>query len=184
MAGRKRAQGASASRRDSAGPLAWLARRRDASGRPLLSEAQRLAGERLARDFWFARMTPRVTADWSGTVTSGRRRRAAPSHGADLRDAQLAARERVRRALDAVGAELSGVLVDVCCLEEGLEAAERAQGWPKRSGKVILQLALTRLARHYGLDEPTRGSRAAARILHWGTEDYRPRITDDADEAG
>lgn len=46
-------------------PLGWLARRRDKDGNALISEAQLHAGERLARDFWFAQMTPRVTADWS-----------------------------------------------------------------------------------------------------------------------
>jgi hypothetical protein len=81
----------------------------------------------------------------------------------------------VRRALAGVGPELAGVLIDVCCHLKGLEEAERAAGWPQRSGKVVLQLALTRLARHYGLGPvPERGAPRAANVRHWGSNDYRP----------
>jgi Domain of unknown function (DUF6456) len=62
------------------------------------------------------------------------------------------------RPLAAVGPELCGVLVDVCCELRGLEEAEKTRGWPQRAGKVVLQLALTRLARHYGLDGARRGA--------------------------
>lgn len=58
-----------------------------------------------------------------------RQRRAAPSNAA-LRDEVLAAKERVMRALMAVGPELAAVLVDICCERKGLEEAEKANGWP------------------------------------------------------
>jgi hypothetical protein len=93
--------------------------------------------------------------------------------GIELQDAVIAARERVRHALEAVGPELSGILVDVCCHLNGLEEAERSIGWPQRSGKVVLQLALTRLARHYGL-LPSQEPSLNSRIRHWATPDYRP----------
>jgi hypothetical protein len=52
------------------------------------------------------------------------------------------------RALMAVGPEVAGILVDICCELKGLEDAEKANGWPQRAGKVVLQIALTRLAKH------------------------------------
>ena len=157
-------------------PIAWLARRRDKDGRPMISEEQLAAGERLRADFWFAQMTPRVTADWGG-VGSGSGRRGAPGVGVELQDGVIAATERVRRALSAVGPELAGVLIDVCCHLKGLEEAERMAGWPQRSGKVVLDMALTSLARHYGL---LRGDSAAApRVRHWGADDYRPALGGD-----
>jgi Domain of unknown function (DUF6456) len=153
-------------------PIGWLRRRRDKDGEPLISQAEFDAGERLRADFWFAQMTPRVTADWS-SGPSGHARRAAPGHGVEMQDGVIAARDRVHRALAAVGPELSGVLIDVCCHLKGLEEAERGAGWPQRCGKVVLRVALAGLARHYGLVCPATGS---GRVRHWGGEDYRPEL--------
>jgi hypothetical protein len=157
------------------GPLAWLRRRKDKDGQGLITEPQFAAGERLAADFLKAQLAPRVTANWSGIVPGRRMRRAAPGAGVEMSDSAVAARTRVHRALAAVGPELAGILLDVCCLDVGLEAAERAQRWPQRAGKVVLQLALTGLARHYGLlpPEPPPG---AHRLRHWGSDDYRPNL--------
>lgn len=152
-------------------PLAWLARRRDKSGRPMIDSREFEAGERFRADFHFAQMTPRVTANWSLDTSGGGRRRGGAPGMVALCDNVVAAQERVRRALAVVGPELAGVLVDVCGHLKGLEHAERRAGWPARSGKVVLQLALQALARHYGLKgEPRAVSR------QWGAEDYRPRI--------
>jgi hypothetical protein len=156
------------------GPLAWLRRRRDKDGTPLVSEAQYAAGERLAADFWRAQLSPRVTANWTQSLSGRRMRRATPGAGVELADGVMAARERVQRALKAVGPELAGILLDVCCHEIGLEAAERAEGWPQRAAKVVLQLALTRLARHYGLIAPEPPPRS--RLRQWGEADYRPNL--------
>jgi hypothetical protein len=91
-----------------------------------------------------------------------------------MSDAAVAARQRLNAALDAVGPELAGTLLDVCCFEVGLEATGRAAGWPRGAVRVVLDLALTRLARHYGLIAPEPP--AAGRIRHWGDADYRPTI--------
>jgi hypothetical protein len=88
----------------------------------------------------------------------------------------------VGRAIEAVGPELSGVLIDVCCELKGLEQAERDQGWPQQAGKVVLQLALTRLARHYGMG--TSESSSPRRMRHWGSEDYQPTIDAWREEEG
>lgn len=158
-------------------PLAWLRRRKDRGGVALISEPQFDAGERLRADFWFAQMTPRVTMSWSTTAPARHRRRSGMAFRSDaeLADNVAAARERVRRALGAVGPELCGVLIDVCCHLKGLEEVERAVGWPQRSGKIVLQLALSALARHYGIDMPARSAQSEAnRVRHWGGEGYRP----------
>ena len=156
-------------------PIAWLRRRKDKDGEPMISQPQFDAGERLRADFWFAQMTPRVTANWSAVGGTGRRRKSGAGSSSDMLDSVAAARERVGRALAVVGPELAGVLIDVCCHLKGLEAAEREAGWPQRSGKVVLQLALSRLARHYGLGESaSHATPRAAQVRHWGSGDYRP----------
>lgn len=158
-------------------PLGWLRRRKDRDGTPLIDAHQLEAGERLRADFWRAQMAPRITANWESQAPSKRARRAAPRNPAEFREAVVAARQRVVRALEAVGPELAGVLVDVCCHLQGLAEVEKSQSWPQRSGKVILQIALTRLARHYGLLGADDGSaQMRARLRHWGAEDYRPSL--------
>src|SRR5204863_5803821 len=98
-------QGASPMRAAPEGSLAWLRRRRDKDGLPLITEPQFSAGERLGADFWHAQLTPRVTAAWSGIATSRRTRPAAPGAGVELGDHVVAARPPIHRALDAVGPE-------------------------------------------------------------------------------
>ncbi len=154
-------------------PLAWLHQRRNRDGQPLISQAQFDAGERLRLDFELAQLMPRVTASWGAAVPAGRRR--GPEVGLELSERALAARMRVEAALQAVGPELANVLLDVCCFLKGLEQAELAYRWPRRSGKVLLHVGLAQLARHYGL-APDTGKQAIARagIASWAVADYRP----------
>ena len=157
-------------------PLSWLARRKDKDGRPMLSEHEIAAGERLRADFWFAKMTPNVTANWSQLLSEVSGRRGAPDHGAGAASHVIAARERVRLALKAAGPDLAGMLIDVCCHLNGLEMAEKSGGWPSRSGKVVLQIALRLLARHYGFVGADGGAHSSgAGPTHWGADGYRPK---------
>jgi hypothetical protein len=155
------------------GALAWL-RRKGRSGRALFTEAQFNAAERLAADFWNAQLMPRTTANWSAVTPGQRVRRPTPGAGVDLADWVVAARQRFSRALEAVGPELAGILVDVCCFDQRLEEAGEAAGWPERAARVVLDLALTRLARHYGMLAPERP--VAGRLRHWGDAGYRPTL--------
>ena len=143
-------------------PLAWLARRKGRDGRALIEPVHLQAGERLRAEFTRAQLMPRITSNWSAAVADGRRG-ASP---AAFTEAVITARQRTRQALDAVGPEFSGLLIDVCCFLKGLADVERDRGWPARSGKVVLQLGLERLARHYGLSVEARG-RARVEVRTW-----------------
>ncbi len=150
-------------------PLVWLARRRGKDGRPLLEPEHLQAGERLRRDLDLARTLPRVTSRWDGMPgQSPGQPQAGP-----ISDAILAARQRVDAALLAVGPEFSGLLLDICGFLKGLETIEAERQWPRRSARIVLDLALARLARHYGLSLPPRRQ---APLRHWGAEDYRPQL--------
>jgi len=162
-------------------PLAWLRGRVDHGGGSYLSQEQFEAGERLRHDFTAAMLTPSVTANWSAFHLPRQTRRGHVSGGA-ASDGAVAARQRIDAAVEAVGPEFAGLLVDVCCLLTGLEDVERARRWPKRSAKLVLRLGLAQLARHYGL-VPRECSPGRRRRHHWARPGYRPAIDAGAPEA-
>ena len=149
-------------------PLAWLARRKGRDGRALIEPVQLLAGERLRGEFTRANLMPRITANWSASVAAGPRGASA----ATFTEAVIGARQRVRVALDAVGPEFSGLLLDVCCFLKRLEQVESERSWPPRSAKIVLQLGLDRLARHYGLRGEAHG-RGKAVVRTWLADDAK-----------
>ena len=151
-------------------PLTSLSRLEERDGTAFFPDDAVQAGERLAADFHRAHLNPKVTATWEPRVTS--RTKGEAGGALDLTEAAMAARMRFARAADALGPELSGVAIDVCCFEKGLEAVERERQWPARSAKLLLRAALLSLARHYA-PPPGRSQRASH---HWGEEDYRPPI--------
>ena len=77
---------------------------------------------------------------------------------------------RCARRLTRLGPEFTGLLLDVCCFLKGLEDVERERGWPRSSAKVVLQLGLDRLARHYGYGGEARGA-ARAPVRTWLAQD-------------
>jgi hypothetical protein len=125
-------------------PIAWLARRRDGDGQPWLTPIEAAAGERLREEFESLGTQGRMTMRWDATprVDGGR-----PGLAPAERD--VATRERVAKALAAVGPGLREILERVCLLGSALETAERSLKLPRRAGKTVLKLALQRLARHY-----------------------------------
>jgi len=127
---------------DAESPLARL------KAHKLIDATQYEAGERLRRDFTLAQLAPRLGVDLTAPVVLGRR---GAKTAASLTETVLAAKQRFARAMSAVGPGLSDLLFDVCCHLIGLEDAERAFGWPIRAGKVVLSIALDRLALHYGM---------------------------------
>ncbi|MFY9687182.1 MAG: DUF6456 domain-containing protein [Pseudolabrys sp.] len=149
-------------------PLVWLARRRGRDGRPMVEPHQLQAGERLRAEFTRAHLMPRTTSNWSNPVPSDRR--SGGQRTAFLADTVIAARQRMHHALDAVGPEFAGLLVDVCCFLKRLDVTERERGWPARSAKIVLQLALERLARHYGYAPSTSGRRRS-QVRTWLADD-------------
>lgn len=153
-------------------PLAGLARLKNRDGTPFLPGQCLEAGERLRADFTRAQMMPRITANWEASVAARGRHGGRGGMG-ELTDSALAARERVERALEAVGPELAGCLIDVCCFLKGLETVERERQWPVRSGKVLLRAGLGALARHYA--PAPRRQRTGLRI--WAGEGYRPELS-------
>jgi hypothetical protein len=79
------------------------------------------------------------------------RGRGGSATGLDLSGAQLDAKRRFDDAVAYAGPGLSDVLWRVVCAGEGMREAETALGWPARAGKLVLTIALDRIATYYRL---------------------------------
>ena len=122
-------------------PLGWL------YSRGLLTRVQFEAGERLRSDWERAQLSPNVTMSWDAAPIA--RGRGGASAGADLSASQLDARSRFDAAVASAGPGLSDILWRIICAGEGMRDAETALGWPARAGRLVLTLALDRLALYY-----------------------------------
>ena len=122
-------------------PLGWL------FARGHVNRRQFEAGERLRRDWERGQLAPRVTMSWDAAPIA--RSRGGSSPGIDLNGSQIDAKERFEAAVAAAGPGLSDILWRVVCGGEGMRDAETALGWPARAGKLVLSLALDRIADYY-----------------------------------
>lgn len=151
-------------------PLGAIARMKDRQGNAFLPAEALDAGERLLSDFTRGQMQPRVTASWEPRLSA--RSKGHAGGQVDIADSAMGARDRFSRAMDAMGPELAGVAVDVCCFSKGLELVERERQWPARSAKLMLRTALLALARHYAPPAAPNHRRKH----FWGSDDYRPKM--------
>ena len=157
-------------------PLLRLFQGKGQYGKAYIDAVQFAAGEKLRQDYERAHLASRVTSAYAESAGSGGRHWQMSDNAVEkMSHGAMEARDRLRAAFAAVGPELSGILFQVCCLIAGFEAAENALNLPVRSGKAVLVLALTRLARHYGLIHPRHPKNRDA-ISHWAMDDYRPAI--------
>lgn len=153
-------------------PLDRLHKRRRNDGTRYISDQEFQAGERIRFDFHKANLQPSISSNWS--MTAGQAGKGGKSVSEEISDIAIDARTRFQTALDQLGPDLAGVVVDVCCFLKGLEAVKRERQWPPRSAKLMLKTALASLARHYGLTIGARKNRAD--ILNWGSDNYRPAL--------
>jgi hypothetical protein len=120
-------------------PLGWL------HARGHLDDRLFDAGERLRADYERAALGPSVTMRWDVVKVKGARA------GLSQTERQIAAKTRFDGAIAAAGKGLSDILWRVVCACEAIPAAEKALEWPARSGKLVLRIALERVADFYRL---------------------------------
>lgn len=119
-------------------PLGWL----HAHGH--LDDRLFDAGERLRADYERAQLGASVTMRWDPV-----RVKSTGDVGLHPTERQIAAKARFDGALAQAGRGLSDILWRVVCACEPLPNAEKALEWPARSGKLVLKLALDRVADFY-----------------------------------
>ena len=118
-------------------PLGWL----HAHGH--LDDRLFDAGERLRSDYEIAQIAPGITMRWEPVRIPGTAGKLSPT------EQQVSARARFDGAIAAAGRGLDDILWRVVCACETLPAAEKTLEWPARSGKLVLRLALDRVADFY-----------------------------------
>jgi hypothetical protein len=125
--------------------LQRLAALRDGNGAPWLTGGELAAAARL-RAHWEAGQAGLVRgSDLTAPPNASGARGASSAQEAALA-ARCDARRAVSNALDALAPPLRRVVERICLHEDGLEALERSEGWPARSGKLALKLGLAQLA--------------------------------------
>jgi len=121
-----------------------LAALRDGAGGAWLTEAEVAAAEALRADWERSQRGLVRGSDWSAPPLGS-----SPRVG-NAQERALAARcdagRRTAEAMALLAPPLRRVVERVCLHEEGLEALERAEHWPARSGKLALKLGLAQLA--------------------------------------
>ena len=122
-------------------PLGWL------FARGHLTQRQFDAGERLRFDYERGQLAQRVTMAWDMAPVA--RGRGGAAFAPDLSGSQIDARARFDTAIHAAGPGLADILWRIVCAGEGMRDAETALGWPARAGKLVLTLALDRVADYY-----------------------------------
>ena len=118
-------------------PVAWL------YARGHLEERLFAAAERLRADWERAQLAPSVTMRWDPVRVKGGEQNLTRS------ERQLFAKQRFDAAIALAGKGLEDILWRVVCAGETLPTAEKALAWPARSGKLVLRLALERVADFY-----------------------------------
>lgn len=122
-------------------PLGWLFRHGH------LTQEQFDAGEQLRSDWERANLSPCVTMRWDPAPAQPR------GHGKPQMltrtEQQASAKGRFDAALEAAGSDMADILWRVVCAGEGMRDAETALGWPARAGKLVLKMALDRVAAFY-----------------------------------
>ena len=122
-------------------PLSWL------HARGMVDDRQYAAAELLRRDYERAGLGARVTMVWDAPPGDGNAR--GPDRATRAAAGVVDAKARFDAAVDHAGRGLRDVLWRVVCAGERLPEAERAMGWPARAGRIVLTLALDRVADYY-----------------------------------
>ncbi len=122
-------------------PLSWLHSRGHVDDR--LFDA----GERLRADYERAQLGANVTMRWDPVRIKG-----TGEQGLSQTERQISAKARFDGAMAEAGKGLQDILWRVVCAGEGLPTAEKTLEWPARSGKLVLKLALDRVAQFYRIN--------------------------------
>ena len=122
-------------------PLGWL------HARGHVTQRQFDAGEQLRMDWERGQLSQRVTMAWDAAPVA--RNRGGTGDAIGLSSSQLDAKRRFEQAVEEAGPGLADILWRVVCAGEGMREAESALGWPARAGKLVLGIALDRVADYY-----------------------------------
>lgn len=151
-------------------PLARLAQR-TAGAEPFLQPHHLDAAVRFQNLFARGHMRQRTTMSYDAVRVDESRPAAERAH--EPQGAALDARRELERVRTAMPPDCATALFDICGFEKGLQLVESERGWPRRSAKLVLRIALDHLARYYGL-APIAEGREKARRSAWRQDGARP----------
>ncbi len=91
----------------------------------------------------------------------------------DISDMAIDAREKIEKILAYLPKDCAKVILDVCGFEKGLQKIEKEHGWPSRSAKLVLRIALEQMANYFGIGQMAVGN-CGGKSSNWLDEGARP----------
>lgn len=129
-------------------PLLKLFNRQKNLAQKYLTPLHLQAGQKIFEHYLAANMQPNITMNWERLSAPPQPHYTGAKETGHSEQAYIAQR-KLYESLKYVGQEFAAILVEICLFGKGLEATEKAMNWPARSGKLLLVMALDRLAIHY-----------------------------------
>lgn len=152
---------------DDYAPILKLYNRQRHMQHKYLNDIHVQAGQRLFENFVSSNLQPNVTMNWE-KLSSAPQPHYTGAKDAGFGERLYIARKQLYEALKHVGEDFAVILVEVCLFGNGLEASEKSLGWPARSGKLLLTMALDKLAEYFKLDFAQKPNR---KYLAWAAHD-------------
>ncbi|NRA86216.1 MAG: hypothetical protein HRU28_02235 [Rhizobiales bacterium] len=150
-------------------PILKLYNRQKNLNNKYLVEQHVQAGQKLFKLFSKANLQPNITMNWD-KLESVPQNHYTGEKEQPFGEQVYIARKQLYESLAYVGEEYAAILVEICLFANGLEATEKAMNWPARSGKLLLTMALDKLAKHYKISTAEVKNN---KYLSWAKDDFR-----------
>lgn len=144
-------------------PIFKLYNRQKSSPNSYLTVSHLKAGQTIFDIFTNTKLTPNVTTNVE-RLMAGPQKHYMGTKTENVSDKSYNARKKLYNILEYLGDEFAAIIVEVCIFGSGLVVVEKMFDWPARSAKLLLTMALNRLAEYLEIKKEIP---AANKYINW-----------------